>query len=55
VPQQIADFFERRRLREVVDVVPAIREHALIPVEITNRRRGRDDVFETALAVSQWL
>ena len=49
VPQQVAGLLERGVARQVVDVVTAIREHAAIAVEETNPRRGRDDVFETAL------
>ena len=46
VPQQVADFFERRVPREIVDVVAAVREHAAIAVEIADRGRGRDGIFE---------
>src|SRR5262245_40239175 len=49
MPQQEADFFERRRLGEVVDVVSAVREHAAIAVQVADRRRCGDDVFESAL------
>ena len=49
VPQQVAGLFKGRVAREVVNVVAAIRQHAAIAVEKTNARRGRDDVFETAL------
>ena len=53
VPEQVADLFEGGRLRQVVDVVPAVGEHPLLAVEITDRRRGRDDVLEAALGFLQ--
>ena len=46
VPQQITDFLERGVPGEIVDVVPTIRQHAAIAVEITNRGRGRDGIFK---------
>jgi hypothetical protein len=49
MPQEEADLFERGELREIVDVVPAVREHAALAIEITNRRRRGDDVLEPAL------
>jgi hypothetical protein len=49
VPQEIADFLERRVFGEVVDVVSAIREHALFAVEIANRGGRNDDIFEAGL------
>src|SRR5688572_922879 len=51
MPEQVADLLEGGGLRQVVDVVPAIREHAAIAVEVTDRRGRRDDVLEPAL----WL
>ncbi len=51
VPEEEADFLERRVSREVVNVIAAISEHAAIAVEITDRRRGRYDVFEPALGL----
>jgi hypothetical protein len=36
VPQEIARFLERRVPREIVDVVPAIREHAAVAIEKTD-------------------
>ena len=47
MPQQIADFLERRVLGEIVDVVAAIRQHAALAIEIADGRRRDDDVFET--------
>ena len=47
VPEQIADFFERRVPREIVDVVPAVRQHAAIAIEIADRGRGRDGIFKS--------
>ena len=46
MPQQAADFLERRMLGEIVNVVPSIREHAPLAVEIADRGRRDDDVFE---------
>src|SRR5262245_31824384 len=37
VPQQVADFLERGVAGEVVDVVPAVREHASIAIEVADR------------------
>ncbi len=51
MPEQEADFFERRVTGEIVDVVAAVREHAAIAVEITDRRRGGDGVFEPGLGL----
>ena len=44
VPQQVAGFLEGREPREIVDVVPAIREHAAIAVE----KQMADDVATTS-------
>ena len=52
MPEQVADLFERGVPREVVDVVPAVGEHAAIAVEVTNRGRGGDGVFEARLWAS---
>src|SRR4029453_2109685 len=46
MPQQVADFFECRMPRKVVDVVSTVRQHAAIAVEITDCRRCGDCVFE---------
>ena len=46
VPQQVADLFEGRVPREIVDVVAAVGQHAAIAVEIADRRRGGDGIFE---------
>ena len=54
VPQQIADFLERRVLGEIVDVVAAIRQHAALAVQITDGRGRDDDVFEAGFAVFRW-
>ena len=51
VPQQVADLLERRALRQIVDVVAEIRQHATIAVEITDGGRRGDDVFETGLGL----
>jgi hypothetical protein len=45
MPEQIADLFERRPLREVMDVVSAVRENAPLPVEIADLGRSHDDIF----------
>ena len=49
MPQQMTHFLERGVLRKVVDVVAAIREHAPVAIEITNRGGCDDDVFEAGL------
>jgi hypothetical protein len=46
VPEQITDFLERCPLREIVDVVPVVREHAAIAVEITDRRGCRNHILQ---------
>ena len=51
MPQQEADFLERRVPREIVDVVAAVRQDAVIPVEIANRGRGRDGIFKARLGL----
>ena len=51
VPEQVTDLLERRSPREVVDVVPVVREHTAIAIEIANRRRCGDDVFETSFGL----
>src|SRR6187399_1240395 len=55
MPEQVADLFECREARKVVDVVAAVREHAPVAVEIADRRRGRNDVFESALALFRYF
>ena len=47
MPEQVADFLEARRPREIVDVVSAVRQHAPFPVEVANLRRGRHDPLES--------
>src|SRR5688572_4222109 len=49
MPQEIADFLEGGRGGEIVDVVPAVGEHATISVEKTNCRGCRDDILESCL------
>src|SRR5688572_6396245 len=49
MPEQETHLLERRSPREVVDVVSVIRQHAAIAVEIADRGRRGDDVFEAAL------
>ena len=51
VPEQVADFLERRAAREIVDVVAVVRQHAAIAIEVADRGRGGDDVFEPALGL----
>ncbi len=49
VPQQVADFLERRAafgVRQVVDVVAVIREHAAVAVEKADGGLAGDDVFQ---------
>jgi hypothetical protein len=48
MPQQIADLLERRVGGEVVDVVSAVREDALLAIEIADPRCRGDDVLEPA-------
>src|SRR4051812_18416918 len=48
MPQQVAHLLEGRRLRQIVDVVPAVGEDAALAIQITDRRRRRDNVLETA-------
>ena len=45
-PQQVADLLERGVPRQIVDVVPAVREHAAPPVDMADARGGRDDLVE---------
>jgi hypothetical protein len=47
MPQEITDLLERRAAREVVDVVPVVGEHPTVAVQVTDGRRGGDDIFET--------
>ena len=47
VPQQVADFLERRMLGKIVDVVAAIGQHSPLTIQIADRRRRNDDVLET--------
>jgi hypothetical protein len=49
MPQQVADLLEARMGRQVVDVVPAIREHAAVAIDETDRRGRRHDIFEAGL------
>ena len=49
VPQQVAHLLEAGLRRQVVDVVPPIREDAAIAVDEADARRGRDDVLEAGL------
>ena len=46
VPQQIAHFLERRPVRQIVDVVAAVREHPTLAVQVADCRRGRNDVLK---------
>ena len=45
-PQQVADLLKRRVVREFMNVVPAISEHARFAIDVTNARSGRDDPFQ---------
>jgi hypothetical protein len=47
VPQQETHFLERRVLCEIVNIVPAIRQHSVVTIQITDGGGGGDDVFET--------
>ena len=52
VPEQVADFFERRAafgVGEVMDVDAVIREHAARAVEIADGGFAGDDVLEAGL------
>ena len=49
VPQQVAHLLEGGARRELVDVVPAVGEDTLLPIEIADRRRRGDDILEPAL------
>ncbi len=49
MPQQVADFFEGRLRRQVVDVVSAVGENAALAVDEADARAGGDDVFEAGL------
>src|SRR3989304_533694 len=54
VPQQIADFLERHAalgIRQVVNVVPVIRQNAALAVEIADRRLAGDNVLETGFGL----
>ena len=51
MPEEVADFLEGRVLRQLVDVVAAVREHAAVAVEIADGRRGRDGIFEPGLGL----
>jgi hypothetical protein len=55
VPQQETDLFERRaafRVREIVNVVSVIREHAARAVEVADCGFAGDDVFQTAFGLA---
>jgi len=47
VPEEVTHLFERG-VDEIVDIVPVVRKNAALPVEITDRRRRGDHVFEAA-------
>ena len=51
MPQQVADFFERRVPRQVVDVVTAVRQHAAIAIEVADRGRGGDGIFKAGFGL----
>ena len=54
VPEQEADLLERRAalgVRQIVDVVALIRQHAPVAVEVADRRFAGDDVFEAGLGL----
>src|SRR5262249_60173444 len=50
VPEQEDHFLEGRVLDEIIDVVAAIDEPALLAVDEADVRRRYDDIFETAPA-----
>ena len=51
MPEEITDFLERRVPREVVNVVAAVGQHAAVAVEVTDRRRTGDGVFESGFGL----
>jgi hypothetical protein len=55
VPEEVHDLLERGVLYEVMNVVPAIDELARSPVDVADRRRGDDDVFEPEVRCSHNL
>src|SRR5207244_11298083 len=48
-PEEIRHVLERRRAREIADLVPAIEEPPRLAVHLTDRRPRRDDVLEPRL------
>ena len=48
VPEEIADLLEARPPRQLVDVVAAVGEPAVLAVEVAERGLGRDDTLEAA-------
>jgi hypothetical protein len=49
VPEQETDLLEGGLPREIVDVVPAVRENAQVSIQVADGRRRGDDVFEPCL------
>jgi hypothetical protein len=47
VPEQEADLLEGGPSGQVVNVVARIGEDAAVSIQVTNRRRGCDDILET--------
>ena len=52
VPEEEAHLFEGGVSRQLVNVVAAVGEHAAIAVQIADRGRGGDGVFEAGLWAS---
>jgi hypothetical protein len=46
MPQQVADLFERRPAREVVNVIAVVRKNAAIPIQVTDGGGRGDYVFQ---------
>src|SRR5262249_42814365 len=47
LPEEIGDFRESGPARQIVDVIAAIRQTAVLPVQIAQLGLGGDDPFET--------
>ena len=55
VPEQVAHFLEARAPRQVVDVVPAVGEAAVLAVEIAELGLGGDDPLESPDELAAFL
>ncbi len=54
-PQQVAGLFKIRVVGQVVNIDPAIRQYALLAVDVANAGSGGNDAFKALRARSWWL